>query len=312
MVNVLNQKITDNYSIYHGDSIEVIKGVPDNSIGFSIFSPPFQSLFTYSNTERDMGNCTKDEDFDIHFHFLIKELFRVMIPGRSIAIHCANIPAMKERDGYIGLKDFRGDIIRAFQKEKFIFSSEVCIWKDPLIEAVRTKSKGLMYKQVKKDSSCIRQGIPDHLVVMRKSGENSELITHPEGTIRDHGYIGYDKPKKTIKGERYSHEVWRKYASPVWMDIRQTHTLNKDIAREEKDERHICPLQLDVIERAIFMWSAKGDIILTPFMGIGSEIYIAVKMERKGIGIELKESYYKQSLKNLRRIQKSKDKGFQI
>ena len=312
MVKIINQKITDNYSLYNGDCVEVIKGIPENSIGFSIFSPPFSNLYTYSNSNRDMGNCKNDKEFSIHFSFLIAELYRVMLPGRSIAIHCSNIPAMKERDGYIGLKDFRGDMIRAFQKENFIFHSEICIWKDPLIEAVRTKSKGLMYKQVKKDSSCIRQGIPDHLVIMRKPGENPNPIKHPEGSIFNYRYIGEDSPKETIKGEKYSHEIWRKYASPVWMDIRQTRTLNYRGGRGEKDEKHICPLQLDVIERAMFLWSKEDDIVLTPFAGIASEMYVAIQMKRKAIGIELKESYYRQGLKNLRSVRTKMKRSLHI
>ncbi len=302
MIDVFTQKITEHYSLYHGDCIEVMQGLSSDSIGFSIFSPPFSSLYTYSNSERDLGNCKSDTEFLEHFRYVVKELFRIIKPGRSVAIHCANIPAMKERDGYIGLKDFRGDIIRIFQTENFIFHSEVCIWKDPLIEATRTKSKGLMYKQVKKDSSCIRQGIPDYLVVMRKPGENMDLIEHPEGSIYDQGYTGSNAPNELIKGEKYSHEVWRKYASPVWMDIRQTNTLNVRGVRVCKDERHICPLQLDTIARAVFMWSKENDIVLSPFAGIGSEGYVSLQKKRKFIGIELKKSYFEQAIKNLERV----------
>jgi hypothetical protein len=207
------------------------------------------------------------------------------------------------------MKDFRGDVIRAFQKQGFIYHAEVCIWKDPLIEATRTKSLGLMYKQVIKDSARIRHGLPDYLVTMRKPGENQDKIDNEEGTIYNYGYIGGDAPNKNIKGEKYSHEVWRKYASPVWMDIRQTRTLNYAMAREKEDERHICPLQLDTIERAIFMWSKEGDTILTPFAGIGSEMYIALQMGRKVIGVELKSSYYQTAVKNIQRVQLKKKKN---
>ncbi|RLB86634.1 MAG: site-specific DNA-methyltransferase [Deltaproteobacteria bacterium] len=284
--------------MYNGDSCEVLQGLPDNSIGYSCFSPPFSSLYTYSNSDRDMGNCKSDNDFYKHFKFIATELLRVIKPGRLVSIHCMLIPAMKERDGYIGLKDFRGDIIRLFQDTGFIFHGEVTIWKDPLLEAVRTKALGLMHKQLCKDSSRCRQGLPDYVVTMRKPGENKDLISHENGMIT---YAGSDDVKKGV----YSHEVWRKYASPVWMDIRQTNTLNKNGAREEKDERHVCPLQLDTIERCLVLWSKPGDIVLSPFAGIGSEGYQAVKMDRKFIGIELKESYYKCAVKNLKIIETS-------
>lgn len=297
-MDVINQELGKNWTMYNGDSCEVLQGLPDNSIGYSCFSPPFSSLYTYSNSDRDMGNCKSDNDFYKHFKFIATELLRVIKPGRLVSIHCMLIPAMKERDGYIGLKDFRGDIIRLFQDTGFIFHGEVTIWKDPLLEAVRTKALGLMHKQLCKDSSRCRQGLPDYVVTMRKPGENKDLISHENGMIT---YAGSDDVKKGV----YSHEVWRKYASPVWMDIRQTNTLNKNGAREEKDERHVCPLQLDTIERCLVLWSKPGDIVLSPFAGIGSEGYQAVKMDRKFIGIELKESYYKCAVKNLKIIETS-------
>lgn len=297
-MDVINQELGKNWTMYNGDSCEVLQGLPDNSIGYSCFSPPFSSLYTYSNSDRDLGNCKSDNDFYKHFKFIATELLRVIKPGRLVSIHCMLIPAMKERDGYIGLKDFRGDIIRLFQDTGFIFHGEVTIWKDPLLEAVRTKALGLMHKQLCKDSSRCRQGLPDYVVTMRKPGENKDLISHENGMIT---YAGSDDVKKGV----YSHEVWRKYASPVWMDIRQTNTLNKNGAREEKDERHVCPLQLDTIERCLVLWSKPGDIVLSPFAGIGSEGYQAVKMDRKFIGIELKESYYKCAVKNLKIIETS-------
>jgi hypothetical protein len=219
-----------------------------------------------------------------------------------VSIHCMQIPAMKERDGYIGLKDFRGDLIRLFQSVGFIFHGEVTIWKDPLLEAVRTKALGLMHKQLCKDSSRCRSGLPDYIVTMRKPGDNENLISHENGMVT---YAGSDDVKKGV----YSHEVWRKYASPVWMDIRQTNTLNKNGAREEKDERHVCPLQLDSIERCLALWSNPGDIVLSPFMGIGSEGYQSIKMRRKFIGIELKESYFNCSVKNLTMIEDKPEQG---
>ena len=291
-MDVINQQNGENWMIYNGDSVEILKGIEGDSIGYSIFSPPFGSLYTYSNSERDLGNCKSDQEFLTHFKFVVDQLFRVIQDGRLVSIHCMLIPAMKERDGYIGLKDFRGDIIRLFQSAGFIFHGEVTIWKDPLIEATRTKALGLMHKQLCKDSSMCRQGLPDYVVTMRKPGENQEMISHPAGLTC---YAGEDDVKKGV----FSHEVWRKYASPVWFDIRQTHTLNKAGAREEKDERHICPLQLDVIERCLTLWSKPGDIVLSPFAGIGSEGYQSVKMGRKFIGIELKSSYFDCAVKNL-------------
>lgn len=310
-VSVLDQLITNRWAMYNGDCVEVLKGIPDNSIHYSIFSPPFASLYTYSNSERDMGNSTDDE-FREHFKFLVQELYRVLMPGRLLSIHCMDIPAMKERDGYIGLKDFPGDLLRMFQSGGFIYHSKVVIWKDPLVEATRTKALGLLHKQIQKDSAMCRQGLPDYLITLRKPGNNPEPVAHPDGFNE---FIGenepdapkierpepdpeaYDKHDAYNKVPVYSHQVWRRYASPVWMDIRQSNTLNGKSAREKTDERHICPLQLDVIERAIHLWTNPSDIVLSPFAGIGSEIYSAIKMRRRGIGIELKESYYKESLK---------------
>jgi len=292
---VIDQQNGERWMMYNGDCVDVLSGLPDESIGYSIFSPPFASLYTYSNSERDLGNCKTDQEFMDHFRFVADELYRVIMPGRLVSIHCMIIPAMKERDGYIGLKDFRGDIIRLFQDVGFIFHGEVTIWKDPLIEATRTKALGLMHKQLCKDSSMCRQGLPDYVVTMRKPGENPALIEHPEGLTC---YAGSDEVKKGT----YSHEVWRKYASPIWFDIRQTNTLNKDGAREEKDERHICPLQLDVIERCLTLWSKEDDIVLSPFAGIGSEGYQSIKMRRRFIGIELKKSYYEKAIKNIKKL----------
>jgi len=292
-LKVINQVITNKFSAYNGDCVEVIRGIPDNSIHYTIFSPPFASLYTYSNSDRDMGNSKGDDDFYIHFKFLVQELFRVTIPGRLVSFHCMDIPAMKERDRYIGLKDFPGDLIRMFQEYGFVYHSRVAIWKDPLIEATRTKALGLMHKQIEKDSAMCRQGLPDYLITMRKPGDNPEPIEHEEGFT---SYAGLDEPKHGT----YSHQVWRRYASPVWMDINQSNTLQKESARENDDERHICPLQLDVIERALQLWTNPGDIVLSPFMGIGSEGYKTLETGRRFVGIELKESYYNVAVNNLK------------
>lgn len=278
-MNVLDQMIDDRYAIYNGDSCEVVKNIPDNSIHYTLFSPPFASLYTYSNSDRDMGNSKGDNEFYQHFSYLVKELYRVTMPGRLLSFHCMNIPLMKERDGVIGLKDFRGQLIKLFQDNGFIYHSEVTIWKNPVTEMQRTKALGLLHKQIKKDSSMSRQGIPDYIVTMRKPGDNPERITHTM--------------------ESFPVDVWQNYASPVWMDIRQSDTLQKKSAREDKDERHICPLQLEVIQRCIELWTNPGDIVLDPFAGIGSVPYVAVTMGRRGIGVELKESYYEQAKANL-------------
>lgn len=263
---VIDQAQGEKWALYHGDSVEVIKGIPDNSIHYSIFSPPFASLYTYSNSERDMGNVRNNSEFYEQFKFLVAELYRVIMPGRLISFHCMDIPAMKERDGFIGLYDFPGNLLRLFQDVGFIYHSKVIIWKNPLIEATRTKALGLMHKQLCKDSAMCRNGLPDYLITVRKPGENPEPIAHPDGLTR---FIGEDEPLarkgepelKDSKTHRnismakkdpvYSHHVWRRYASPVWMDINQSNTLQKESARENKDERHICPLQLDVIKEGL-------------------------------------------------------------
>jgi DNA modification methylase len=309
---VINQKITDNWSVYQGDCISITKKLPSNSIHYSIFSPPFSSLFTYSASIRDMGNST-DKEFYTHFNFLIPELYRVIMPGRLVSIHCMNLPMTISTNGVMGMKDFRGDIIRAFVNQGFIYHSEVCIWKDPLVQATRTKALSLAHKQISKDSSRCNMGYPDYIVTMRKTGINSEPISHGRGFEE---YIGerpapnFEKNNNHSKN-KYSHHVWQRYASPVWFDIRQGNTLNVKLAKEKNDERHICPLQLDVIARCLELWTNKGDIVLTPFGGIGSDGYQAVKMGRKAILIELKKIYYDITVKNLKSIGHT-PKGFEL
>lgn len=278
-MNVLEQVIENKYAIYNGDSCEIVRAIPDNSIHYTIFSPPFASLYTYSNSDRDMGNSKGDDEFYNHFIFLAKELYRVTMPGRLLSFHCMDLPLMKERDGVIGLKDFPAIIRNIFEDCGFIYHSKATIWKNPVTEMQRTKALGLLHKQIRKDSAMNRQGIPDYIVTMRKPGDNPERISHTP--------------------ETFPVDVWQNYASPVWMDIRQSDTLQKKSAREDKDERHICPLQLEVIQRCIELWTNPNDIVLDPFAGIGSVPYTAVKMGRRGIGVELKESYYKQAVNNL-------------
>lgn len=268
-----------NWTMYLGDCVEQIKKLEDDSIGYSVFSPPFSSLYCYSNSERDMGNCKTDEEFYNHFKFLAKELYRVMETGRNLSFHCMLLPMSKFKDGQIGLKDFRGDLIRIFQEAGFVYHSEVVIWKDPVVAMQRTKARGLLHCQLKKDSAKSRQGVPDYLITMRKPGENKNPISHT--------------------AEQFPVDEWQKIASPVWTDIKQGNTLQRKSAREDKDEKHICPLQLDVIKRALYLWSNPDDVVLSPFAGIGSEGYVSLELGRKFIGIELKESYYKQAVKNL-------------
>ena len=291
-VKVINQTITDNYSLYHGDCVEVTKGLPDDSIHYSIFSPPFASLYTYSNSDRDMGNCKSNDEFMTHYDFLVSELYRCLMPGRLVSIHCMNLPTSKTRDGYIGIKDFRGDMIRLFQSKGFIFHSEACIWKDPVIAMQRTKALGLLHKQIVKDSCMSRQGLPDYLVTMRKPGENPERVAGE--------FTYFAGAKETFKKTgRLSIDIWQRYASPIWMDINPSNTLQHRSARADEDERHICPLQLEVIERGLQMWSNPNDIVLSPFMGIASEGYMSIKADRRFVGIELKDSYYQQAVKNM-------------
>lgn len=295
-MNVLNQSEGENWIMYHGDCVDVMKGLPDNSVDFSISSPPFASLYTYSNSERDMGNTKNDSDFMTQYGFMIKEMYRVIRPGRLVSFHCMNLPTSKARDGYIGIRDFRGDLIRLYQEMGFIYHSEVVIWKDPVIAMQRTKALGLLHKQMVKDSAMSRQGIPDYLVTMRKPGENTKPV-HGE---LDH-YEGDDDFTST---GRLSIDVWQRYASPVWMDINPSDTLQFRSAREDNDERHICPLQLQVIHRALQLWSMPGDVVLSPFGGIASEGWESVRMGRKFVGVELKESYWNQAVKNLIEIEK--------
>lgn len=279
MPNVIDQTVENGYALYLGDSCEIITGIPDDSIHYTLFSPPFASLYTYSNSDRDMGNCKGDEEFYKHFAFLAHELYRVTMPGRLLSFHCMDLPRMKERDGVIGLKDFPAIIRQVFEDCGFIHHSRVTIWKNPVTEMQRTKALGLLHKQIKKDSTMNRQGIPDYIITMRKPGDNPERVTHTN--------------------ESFPCDVWQQYASPVWMDIKQSNTLNRKAARAEEDERHICPLQLDVIQRCIELWTNPNDIVFDPFGGIGSTAYVARSLNRRAISCELKKSYYDQMVLNV-------------
>lgn len=279
-MQVENQYKTDKCDIRLGDCIKHIQNIESDSIGFSIFSPPFAELYTYSDKLEDMGNSKDYNEFFKAFKFLVKELYRVMWGGRNVAVHCMDLPIQKGKEGYIGLRDFSGMILEAFQEVGFIYHSRVTIWKNPVTEMQRTKALGLLHKQVKKDASMSRVGIPDYLMIFRKDGEHE----HPV-----HCDIDVD--------------TWQRYASPVWMDINYSNTLNAVNGRDEKDEKHICPLQLETIERAMTLWSNEGDKVLTPFLGIGSEVYTAIKLKRYGIGFELKESYFNEAIKNCKAME---------
>lgn len=269
---------SDLFTVHLGDCVKWAQRMESDSIDFSIFSPPFADLFVYSNSDHDMGNCASDEAFAEQFRYLVKELFRLIKPGRNVAFHCMNLPTTKMRQGFIGLRDFRGDLIRLFQDEGFIYHSEICIWKDPVVAMQRTKALGLLHKTIRENASMSRVGLPDYVVTMRKPGECEERVTH-----------GDDLPVS----------LWQKYASPIWDDINQSRTLNKLPARDDNDEKHMCPLQLDVIERCIHLWSNKGDLVFSPFTGIGSEGYAAVKMGRRFVGTELKPTYYNLAIQNI-------------
>ena len=286
LINKNKEVKNDQYWIMNGDSVQLIKKLKNESIGFSVFSPPFAELYTYSNHIEDMGNCTDYKQFLIQFKFLITELYRVMQSGRNVAVHCMDLPIQKGKEGFIGLRDFSGLILKAFEDCGFIYHSRITIWKDPVVEMQRTKALGLLHKQVKKDSTMSRVGIPDYVLIFRKDGERQHPVNNKDIPV----------------------DLWQKIASPVWMDINYSDTLQgfRD-AREDKDEKHICPLQLPTIERLILLYTNENDTVFTPFMGIGSEVFQAIKMNRKGVGIELKESYFNLARKNIDSLIESKN-----
>lgn len=287
MIECLDSAQGRDFIAYNGDCVSVTEQLDAESIGFSIYSPPFQNIFVYSDSEADMGNCTSDEEFNQHYQFLIKQIYRLTKPGRLSAVHCSDLPSSKWKDGVIGLKDFPGDIVKAHKAEGWIFHSRVCVWRDPVVEMTRTKALGLLYKQLKKDSTRSRMGLADYIMVFRKPGDNAEPVEQMP--------------------ENFPVSQWQQWASPVWMDINQTNTLNVRMAKDGADERHLCPLQLDLIERAVTMWSNPGDVVLSPFMGIGSEGVTSLKLRRKFIGIELKRSYFKHACRYLDAQERQED-----
>lgn len=281
-ISCLGSHKGDRYVALHGDCVSVLSQMPDNSVGFSVYSPPFGSLFVYSESAADMGNSTDDE-FAEHYAFLVAEKLRVTMPGRLTAVHCSDLPMTKWKDGAVGIKDFSGQIIRIHEEAGWLLHSRRTIWKSPVTEMTRTKHVGLLYKQLRKDSIKSRGGMPDYLMTFVKPGENAVPIAHTP--------------------ESFPLDQWQEWASPVWMTVNQSNVLNVRAAKESGDERHLCPLQLDVIKRALVMWSNPGDVVLSPFMGIGSEGYVALKLARKFLGIELKESYFRQACRYLDQIE---------
>lgn len=279
MIDCLDSFAGQNFVAYNGDCVSVTSQMSEESIGFSVYSPPFQNIFTYSDSELDMGNCSSDEEFSAHYQFLVRQIFRLTKPGRLTAVHCSDLPSSKWKDGVIGLKDFPADIVRAHKSEGWIFHSRICVWRDPVVEMTRTKALGLLYKQLKKDSTRSRTGLADYVLVFRKPGDNADPVEQMP--------------------ENFPVSQWQQWASPVWMDINQTNTLNVRMAKDGADERHLCPLQLDLIERALTLWSNPDDIVLSPFMGIGSEGVTSIKLNRKFVGIELKPSYFKHACRYL-------------
>lgn len=293
-IRCLNSDAGENWSAINGDCVDVLMQMPDSRIDFSVYSPPFGSLFVYSESAADMGNST-DEEFGAHYGWMVREKFRITKPGRLTAVHCSDLPMTKWKDGAVGIKDFSGQIIRIHEEAGWIFHSRRTIWKSPVTEMTRTKHVGLVYGQLIKDSAKSRGGMPDYLLTFVKPGENAEPIEHDmdEATATRLG-------RKRKSGHHvFSLDQWQEWASPVWMTIDQSNVLNVDMAREANDERHLCPLQLDVIDRALVLWSNPGDVVLSPFMGIGSEGVMSLRQGRRFIGVELKESYWRQACKYL-------------
>lgn len=314
-MKVIDQVEGNGWVAYQADCADALRGIPSDSVDYVAYSPPFLSLFAYSPSPRDMSNCRSDDQFFDHYRFLARELYRVTRPGRLMSQHCMLMPSSKAREGFIGLKDFRGDLIRACQAEGWIFHSEVSIYKSPVVAAQRTKALGLLYKQLQKDSAMSRQGIADFLVTMIKPPRGGvEPIDSTEDLIRALVYMlpanmcTMRKPGENASPISHTKEdfplpVWQRYAEPVWMDIDQSDTLQFRSAKEPDDQRHLCPTQLAVMRRAVKMWSNPGDVVLTPFGGVGTEAYVALEMGRKAIAVELKGSYFKQLVANLRSVE---------
>lgn len=297
--------------MYNGDCCDVLAGLPDNSIDFCIHSPPFSSLYIYGDSEADMGNCGSDTEFFQHYSYAIREMFRVMVGGRLVAVHCKDLPKYANIYGMTGLIDFPGACIQEFEDAGFTFHSRITIWKCPVTERERTNNNGLLHKTVKRDTSQVRQGMADYLLLFRKPPANGTLMSdkpveRPRGFARYVGEWDYranehhpSKFARKTNAADASIDIWRRYAEPVWWDISQTDVLNYKLARDADDERHICPLQIQLIERSVDIWSLPGDVVLSPFAGIGSEGVGSIKCGRKFVGVELKKSYFQVACKYL-------------
>lgn len=312
-VTVIDQAIGKNWALYLGDCVQVTPGIPDGSVGFSVYSPPFSNIYLYSDSDADMGNASDDAEFFQHYGFLVKELYRATLPGRLTAVHCKDLPAYMNRDGAAGLRDFPGEIIRLHESHGWQYHSRVTIWKDPVIEMQRTKNHGLLHKNFTERAEACRQGMPDYLLVFRKWPIDGGVEIKQRREIGD--YVGTNPPtpaemtpRSRSERENYSIALWQRYASPVWWDIDQTNVLNYQAAKSGEDEKHICPLQLDVIARAVDLWSAPGDVVFSPFAGIGSEGFEAIKRGRHFVGIELKREYWQFAAKNLERAEAEADR----
>lgn len=286
-IRCLSEAHGESYAVYNGDCVDVLSQMPSDHVDFSVYSPPFGSLFVYSDSAADMGNSATDGEFEAHYRFLVAEKFRVTKPGRLTAVHCSDLPLTKWRDGVIGIKDFSGQIIRIHEEAGWVLHGRRTIWKCPVVEMTRTKHVGLLYKQLQKDSAKSRGGMPDYLLTFMKPGENAEPIAHTP--------------------ENFPLEQWQEWASPVWMSVNQTNVLNVRGAKEAGDERHLCPLQIDVIDRAVIMWSNPNDVVLSPFMGIGSEGHGALRLGRRFEGVELKAAYFRQAVRNLDAVDRQPD-----
>lgn len=296
MTAVLDSAQGARFLAVNADCVEFAASLPDNSVGFSVYSPPFAHLFVYSDSERDMGNVKDEAEFKALYAHLVREKFRITKPGRLTAVHCSDIPRTKSMHGVVGLYDFPADIREVHEAAGWTYHSRITVWKDPVVEMQRTKALGLLYKQIQTDATRNRQGLPDYVLVFRKT---------PEDEAADTDRVGHD-------AKQFPVDQWQRWASPVWMDINQTNVLNVKTAREDKDERHLCPLQLDLIERAIRLWSNPGDTVFSPFMGIGSEGWGALKSGRRFIGSELKPAYFRQAVKNLREAEASEASLFDL
>jgi len=290
----MEQDITERHALYNGDCVEVMRELPDGFVDMAVFSPPFANLYIYSDDLRDMGNCANEQEFFEQMDFMTDQLYRIMRPGRIVAVHCKQLALAKYKCGRSGLHDFRGDIIRHFEDHGFTYHSEVCIWVDPVAQMQKTKSQKLLYCNLRRDASVTGVGMPDYLVIFRKFPKDEDATV----PIRH-----YRPDEKRIHNaatdtQVMDLDVWQKYASPVWYDIRRSDVLNVRVARDDKDEKHICPLQLEVIRRAVQLWSNPGEVVFSPFGGIGSEPYVALEQGRKAMAVELKPSYYRQMVKN--------------